>query len=198
MKTQKSNSLRVVFIPIGIAAAVVACSLMLSSCQDKKGGSEATTEAIAKPQVDLHTAVLTENLEAVKQHIAAGSNLNEKDPYGGSSPLITASLFDKPEMAKLLIDAGADINFQNNDGATALHTATFFCRPEIVKMLLDKGADKTIKNKYGATPYESVAGPFADVKSVYDMMGKILGPMGLKLDYPYIEKKRPEIAAMLK
>ena len=101
-------------------------------------------------------------------------------------------------MAKFLIDAGADINFQNNDGSTALHTAAFFCRPEIVKMLLDKGADKTIKNKYGATPYESVAGPFADVKNSYDMMGKMLGPMGLKLDYAYIEKTRPEIATMLK
>jgi hypothetical protein len=198
MKTQNKNSLRSVFIPIGIAAALVAGSFMLNSCQDKKAGSGATTETKVKPAVDIHTTVLTDNPEALKQHIAAGTNLNEKDPYGGSSPLITASLFDKPEMAKLLIDAGADINFQNNDGATALHTATFFCRPEIVKMLLDKGADKTIKNKYGATPYESVAGPFADVKSVYDMMGKILGPMGLKLDYTYIEKTRPEIAAMLK
>jgi uncharacterized protein len=194
MKTQNNNSL----IPIGIAAALLAGSIMLSSCE-KKTGTEATAQTEVKaPALDIHSAVLTENVEAVKQHIAAGTNLNEKDPYGGSSPLITASLFDKPEMAKLLIDAGADINFQNNDGATALHTATFFCRPEIVKMLLHKGADKTIKNKFGATPYESVAGPFADVKSVYDMMGKILGPMGLKLDYPYIEKTRPEIAAMLK
>jgi uncharacterized protein len=58
--------------------------------------------------------------------------------------------------------------------------------------------DKTIKNKYGATAYENVAGPFSDIKSAYDMMGKVLGPMGLTLDYAYIEKTRPEIAEMLK
>ncbi len=29
-------------------------------------------------------------------------------------------------------------------------------------------------------------------------MGKVLGPMGLKLDYAYIEKTRPQIAATLK
>jgi len=142
--------------------------------------------------------VVSGNVDALKQHIAAGSNLNEKDPFGGSSPLISAAVFGKPDMAKMLIDAGADINFQNNDGSTALHTAAFFCHPDIVKMLLDKGADKSVVNKFGATAYANVAAPFNDMKGAYDMMGKILGPMGLKLDYAYIEKTRPVIAEMLK
>ena len=79
-----------------------------------------------------------------------------------------------------------------------LPIASFFGRPEIVKMLLDKGADKTIKNKYGQTAYETVAAPYADVKNVYEMLGKMLAPAGVKLDYAYIEKTRPQIAAMLK
>lgn len=179
-------------------------ALLLTSCTGKQDsaageGSAATARPEAStPPVDIHTAVLTENAAALKQHIQAGSNLNEKDPYGGSSPLITASLFGKTAMAQTLLDAGADINFQNNDGSTALHTAAFFCRPEIVKMLLDKGADKTIKNKFGVTAYESVTPPFEQVKNTYDIMGKVLSPMGLKLDYAYIEKTRPEIAGMLK
>jgi ankyrin repeat protein len=90
------------------------------------------------------------------------------------------------------------VNFQNNDGSTALHTAAFFCRPEMVKMLLEKGADKSIKNKYNATAFETVAIPFDQAKGSYEMMEKLLGPMGLKLDYAYIEKTRPEIADMLK
>ena len=182
--------------------AFFASILLLSSCktkEEKKDEAASTsTSQVKAPDVDLHTAVISDNLEAVKQHIAAGSDLNVKDPFGGSSPLITAAFFGKTESARLLIDAGADINFQNNDGSTALFTASFFCRPEIVKMLLDKGADKTIKNKYGITAYESVAGPFADVKNTYDMMGQMFAPMGLKLDYAYMEKTRPEIAAMLK
>jgi uncharacterized protein len=162
----------------------------------QKGDSKAST--VKAPSVDIHTAVVSENYEALKQHIAAGSNINEKDPYGGSSPLISAAVFGKTEAAKILLDAGADIDFQNNDGSTALHTAAFFCRPEIVKMLLEKGADKTIKNNFNATAYESVIAPYADVKSTYEMMDKMLSPMGLKLDYAYIEKTRPEIAGMLK
>lgn len=175
--------------------------LIIVSCKTKDGVAQKTGGSSAEvkaPEIDIHSAVVTNNLEALKQHIAAGTNINEKDPFGGSSPLISAAVFGKPEAAKILIDAGADINFQNNDGSTALLTSAFFCRPEIVKMLLDKGADKTIRNKYGATAFDSVAGPFADSKGAYDMMGKILEPMGMKLDYTYIEKTRPEIAAMLK
>jgi hypothetical protein len=166
------------------------------SCAQKKEAGSATE--VKPPSVDIHLAVLTDNLAALKQHIAAGSNINEKDPYGGSSPLISAALFGKTEAAKILIAAGADVNFINNDGSTALHTSAFFCRPEIVKMLLDKHADKTIKNKYGSTPYESVVAPYSQVKSVYESMQQMLGPMGLKLDYAYVEKTRPVIAAMLK
>ncbi|HTF18661.1 MAG TPA: ankyrin repeat domain-containing protein [Chryseolinea sp.] len=163
------------------------------------GCTQTKTEAQnSAPSVDIHTAVVSGNKEALLQHIKAGTNINEKDPFGGSSPLISAAVFGKTEEAKILIDAGADLNFQNNDGSTALHTAAFFCRPEIVKMLLAKGADKNIKNKYGATPYASVAGSFEEAKPSYDIMGKVLGPMGLKLDYAYLEKTRPEIATLLK
>ena len=171
---------------------------IIESCGTKAGDAETAKAETKAPEIDIHTAVLTGNLDALKQHIAAGSNINEKDPFGGSSPLISAAVFGKTEAAKILIDSGADINFQNNDGSTPLHTAAFFCRPEIVKMLLDKGADKSIKNKFGATAYESVAFPYRDARPSYEMMEKVIGPMGLKLDYAYIEKTRPEVAEMLK
>ena len=196
MKKLTNNSHRA-----AIAITFLTMLLTITACNERKKPTQnpAVSETWVKPpKVDIHTAVMTGNMEALKQHIAAGSNLNEKDPLGGSSPLISASLFGKTEMAKMLIEAGADLNFRNNDGSTALHTASFFCRPQIVKMLLAKRADKTIKNKYGQTAYESVSGPFADVKDAYNGLGKMLEPMGLKLDNTYLEKARPEIATMLK
>jgi ankyrin repeat protein len=200
MKSQSILSLRGITKIIFLATLLIitSCSNQKKDAKEEEGQSAVSKTDVKPPQIDIHTAVVSGNLDALKQHIAAGTDLNEKDPFGGSSPLISATVFGKTEEARLLIEAGVDLNFQNNDGSTALHTAAFFCRPEIVKMLLDKGVDKTIKNKYGETAYQSVAGPFSEVKSSYDMMGKMLGPMGLKLDYPYVEKTRPEIAAMLK
>ncbi len=130
-----------------------------------------------KPKIDLHTAVLKNDIKAVKQHIAAKSDLNIKESFGGSTPLISATLFGRKEIAKLLIDAGANLNIQNNEGSTALITAAFFCRSEIVKMLLSKKVNKTIKNNYGQTAYATLEAPFNEVKPVYDALGNALAPM---------------------
>lgn len=185
-------------IALFMAGAVLGGCASGAKDSAKEGSSTATSTEVSAPDVDLHAAVITNNIAAIKQHIAAGSDLNVKDPFGGSSPLITASLFGNTTAAKLLINAGASVNQTNNEGSTALHTAAFFCRPEIVQLLLDKGADKNVRNNYGSTALESVAGPYKDLEGVYKMMGEQFVPMGLTLDYAYIEKTRPEIANMLK
>ncbi len=150
-----------------------------------------------KQKIDLHTAAMTGNIEMVKQHINNGTNLNEKEPMGGSTPLITATVFGKTEIAKLLIEAGADLNIQNNDGSTALHSAAFFCRTEIVKLLLKYDANKSIKNKAGATAQESVMDDFYKVKGIYDFFSSQLGPLGFKLDYSFIKNERPHLVILL-
>lgn len=151
------------------------------------------------PDISLHEAVLQGNLEAVQQHIAAGSNLDEKDPESGASPLITAAVFNKTEIAKALIAAGANVNHrQTSDGGTPLHAAAFLCHSEIVEALLNHGADKNARNNNGHTALESVAGPFDEVKWVYELLEAVLGPMGLKLDYERIQADRPKIAEMLR
>jgi len=150
------------------------------------------------PSVGLHEAALRGNLQAIREHIAAGSNLNEKDPSGGGSPLITAAAFGQTEVARALIEAGADLNAKNNEGSTALHTAAFLCRTEIVEALLENGADRHARNNAGATARESVAGAFEEVRGIYDFLGATLGPLGLQLDYERIRATRPTIAEMLR
>lgn len=153
---------------------------------------------ISDPSVGLHEAAMQGNLEAIMHHISAGSNLDEKDASGGSSPLITAAVFGKTEVALALIEAGADVNFKNNEGSTPLHTAAFFCRTEIVKALQANGGDSAIKNNAGSSALESVTVPFEAVKGIYDYFGSTLGSLGLKLDYEQIKTTRPVIAEMLR
>lgn len=156
-----------------------------------------TKASINPPDMDIFTASLMGNLEVIRGHIQAGTDLNKKDPYG-STPLIIAATFGRTEVAWALIEAGADINLTNSDGATALHSAAFLCRTEIVKALLDHGADRNVRNNFGSTPLESVSGPFEEVKPIYDQFSKDLGPFGFKLDYVQIQNTRPKIADLLR
>lgn len=174
--------------------------LFTSSCaeqnKDTSFKSETTSE-IEVPKQDIHEAIITDNFEVLKQHIKAGRDINKKEAMGGSTPIITAVTFDKPEMVKALLKANADLSIQNNDGSTALHTAAFFGKIEMVQMLIDAKADKTIKNNFGATPRETVLGDFEQIKPFYEMMIMQLEPMGFKLDLNEVKKARPVIAMML-
>jgi len=167
-----------------------------SGCGNQENSSKEDGQSPKPPGVSFHVAALQGNIDAVRQHIRAGSDLNKKDAYG-SSPLIIAVTFGKTEVAKALIEAGADMKIKNNEGSTPLHIAAFFCRTEIVRALLDNGADKNAKNNAGRIPLESVAAPFDDVRSIYEGIGKALGPLGLELDYEQIKMTRPMIAEML-
>ena len=175
--------------------------LIISSCggqqQESTEQAKAGKESVKPPNVDIHTATLLGDLDAIKQHIEAGSDLNAKEPTVGSSPLISAAVFGKTEIARALIEAGADVNLRNNEGSTALHSAAFLCRLEIVEMLMENGADKDVLNNYGSTAQQSVMAPFSDVKFIYDQFSKDLGPLGFKLDYDYVEATRPKIAELL-
>ena len=161
------------------------------------GRQEDSDKEKRPPRVSLHVAALQGNLDAIRQHINAGSDLNKKDAYG-STPLIVAATFGKTDVAKVLIDAGVDMKITNNEGSTPLHIAAFLCRTEIVRALLDKGADKNALNKAGRTPLDSVSRSFDDVKDIYDDLGAALAPLGLKLEYERIKRIRPEIAGMLR
>lgn len=170
--------------------------LMLPACS-QPSSSGGTKSGGAKPKVHIQEAVIAGQLEVVQQHIAAGTDINQKDAMSGSTPLISAATFGQSEIAQVLIEAGADLAIKNNDGATALHAAAFFGRVEVAKILIAANSDQTIRNNYGATPKESIMGSFAEMKPIYEMLKQQLGPLGLQLDMAELEKNRPIIVGLL-
>jgi hypothetical protein len=110
---------------------------------------------------------------------------------------MAAASLNHIETAQLLIDAGADLEARSASGATALHTAAFLCREEILRALIARGADRDAKDQSGSTAHDSVAGPFEEVRPVYDLLLRMLGPVGLELDYEFLKTARPQMAEIL-
>jgi len=62
------------------------------------------------------------NIEAVKEHLADGSDVNAKDGVG-RTPLYRAAYKGRKEIVELLITNGADVNAKDEDGETPLDSA---------------------------------------------------------------------------
>jgi ankyrin repeat protein len=74
------------------------------------------------PSMSIHDASAVGDIEAVKQHIAAGMDMDGKNE-NGMTPLFGAAFNGHKEVAELLIAAGADVNAKDVDGETPLDWA---------------------------------------------------------------------------
>jgi len=83
----------------------------------RKHGAKTSEEF--KAEESIHEAIHYENIEAVKQHLAAGTDVNAKTDQGWI-PLHLAALGGYKEIVELLISKGADVNAKDDIGRTPL------------------------------------------------------------------------------
>lgn len=97
------------------------------------------------------------NLDEVKRLIESKSDINCVD-FAGISPLHEAALEGYYEIAKLLIDNGANINVQSGqmDKDTPLIDAVSNLHYDVVKLLLENGADPTLLNAEGNSALDAL------------------------------------------
>ena len=74
------------------------------------------------PNISIHQAARQGKIEAVKQHLATGSDVNVKTKHG-ETPLHMAAFRGQKEVSELLIAKGADVNAKDKDDETPLDEA---------------------------------------------------------------------------
>ena len=121
-------------------------AVLLVGCGKSQSPEPPTAKA---PDISIVDAAFKGNIEAVKQHLAAGTDVNAKNK-SGTTPLHLAAFKGHKEIVELLIDAGADAK-ADDAGVTPLHHAA---NKEIAELLIAKGADVNAKSNGGKTPLD--------------------------------------------
>ena len=88
----------------------------------------------------LEAAVLCSNLDAMKQAIDAGDDLNELK--GDMTPLLWAIMGGNIDAVRLVLQSGADPNIRPNPSDSPLWSAEDFGLIEIANLLKSYGAKK--------------------------------------------------------
>jgi len=141
-------------------------AVVLVGCGESQQSAE--PPAAKAPDISIYDAANDGNIEAVKQHIAAGTDVNVKDKVGGT-PLHRAAYWGHKEIVELLIDNGADVNAERHetvrvpaDKITPIHEAAYAASEatyktylEIMSILIAAGADVNAKVPFN-TPLEAV------------------------------------------
>lgn len=113
----------------------------------------------------LPLAIAEDKYEAAKVLMEAGANVNSFSGADELTPLMIAAGQTAPaegamflpgsarptDIARGMLDRGANVNAQSKNGVTALMIAATHNNPPMIGMLIDAGADVTLKNSLGQT-----------------------------------------------
>jgi hypothetical protein len=113
--------------------------------------AEAEDRLKEKPSSELLLAARNGNIVLVIASLDLGADVNTRSESNGYTPLIWASSRGHTEAVRLLLEAGADVDLEANDGQTALMRAADYGHAEVVELLLKSGADVNTQNKNGIT-----------------------------------------------
>ncbi len=128
-------------------------------------GAKVEAREASHGQTALMWAATQENPEAVRVLLAHGADVHARSethllpinlgsgnpfedyvlqPQRGSTPLLFAARHGRIDNARLLLDAGADVNVKAPNGESALVLASFSDQGRMAAFLLERGADPTV------------------------------------------------------
>ena len=98
----------------------------------EKGGAKTTGVGGSK----LIAAIRKQDVAAVKQALADKADPNGQDPEFGVTALNWATMVGNVEIARILLDGGADVNGKSRDGGGPLSGAAFMGRADVCELSL--------------------------------------------------------------
>jgi uncharacterized protein len=111
-------------------------------------------------KLTIHEAAAVGDSLAVHSLLQADPSLLDRCGDDGFQPLGLAIFFRHPHIARMLIEAGADVSApaQNAMHVAPLHAAAAVCDRDSIELLLARGADPNTRQQSDYTPLHALAG----------------------------------------
>lgn len=105
-------------------------------------------------------AINVGNAQIVQSLLAHRANVNATTAKTNITPLMWATGDSHPDIAKMLLDAGADVQTVTSDGFSALTFAARVGDVETAKLLIARGlpVNETVQDRVHALPYAALGG----------------------------------------
>ena len=148
--------------PLGLCVSMAVA--ILTGCQAVPQSAQPVSPATG---VEVESGLLTPDVKSldqsllgaasvgdelvVKQLLAKSADVNAQDRLLGDTPLIKAVSGNHLGVARILLNAGANPNYQNQADVSALVLAALKGQTGMVRLLLDHGADLRSVDRYGST-----------------------------------------------
>ena len=109
--------------------------------------------------LSFHDLCAAGDVDRVRAMLRDDLALLDRRSADGFPPLGLAVFFGNRDVAKFLIDEGADVNASadNPQRVAPVHAAAAVCDHEILSLLLDRGADPNARQQNGYTPLHTAA-----------------------------------------
>jgi ankyrin repeat protein len=98
----------------------------------------------------LFRAIPRSDFAGAKKALDDGADPNGLRDGPRNSVLMAAALYNQPEIAELLIDRGADMDYRRQDSETALMLAAHIGNSRVCEVLVDRGANILLQHNFNA------------------------------------------------
>lgn len=119
-------------------------------------------------EATLHEAAAAGLADRARAHLDARPDELRTYSHDGFTPLHLAAFFGHEDLARLLLDRGADVNARSRNTTfardnTPLHAAAANRQVDVAALLLERGADVNAKDGHGFTPLALAANSKSDL-----------------------------------
>lgn len=151
---------------MAVAQALLAAGADVTlKCHDDES---ALNRAVEQEHVDIAQVIIEHGVEH-------GMDVNAEGSAEGRTPLHVAARFNIADVVDVLIEAGANIDRENDFGNTPLHTALDKSSFATALVLLKHGASVSRQNELGDSPLHyaaATAGPPGTTKIIQLLLSK--------------------------